>query len=82
MMSLALNFFECLLQIVNKDKRIILAVDQYFEYFNGIRRKKYLPTVYSGNCGIRADIEIRNNDIFILIDMETILFCSLFLFFQ
>ena len=51
---------------VSDDNNVLHYQDSYYEYYSGIRRKKYIPTVYTRPCLIRADIEYTNNEIFVI----------------
>ena len=51
---------------VSEDGNLLKYDNSYLEFYSGVRRKKYIPTVYSGNCCIRADLVVENNETFVI----------------
>ena len=49
---------------VSSDNQVLCVNGSFYEFYNGTRRKKYIPTVYERDCIIRADIVIEGNELF------------------
>ena len=57
---------------VSADGNMLCYQNSYYEFFSGVRRKKYLPTVYEQQCIIRADVEVINNEVFVVSQADDI----------
>ena len=57
---------------ISNNGKLLCVHNSFYEFYQGTRRKKYLPTVYEGECTIRADILIENNEIFTISQADQI----------
>ena len=49
---------------ISEDGKLLQINETFYEFYTGTRRRKFLPTVYKGDCPIRADILMESNEVF------------------
>ena len=60
---------------ISSDGQVLCVNGSFYEFYNGTRRKKYIPTVYERDCIIRADIVTEGDELFTISEatqMETL----------